>query len=177
MLIFAVDDEPKMLRLLHRAIAKAEPDAEIMDFEDDELLIDAVTKQGKQPDVVFADIQLQGCSGLELAVRIKRFVPQTKIIFVTASSLRNRSGSVKSWTTFFRPKPSRNLRRSCASAASGIFRYTLTTSRFDSSGQKQRSCSPISSTAREPFAPAAKSSRRSGKAAQRAATQSSICAC
>ena len=83
MLIFAVDDEPKMLRLLHRAIAKAEPDAEIMDFEDDELLIDAVTKQGKQPDVVFADIQLQGCSGLELAVRIKRFVPQTKIIFVT----------------------------------------------------------------------------------------------
>ena len=38
MLIFAIDDEPKMLRLLHRAIAEAEPDAEIMDFEDDELL-------------------------------------------------------------------------------------------------------------------------------------------
>ena len=83
MLIFAIDDEPKMLRLLHRAIAEAEPDAEIMDFEDDELLSDVITGQGKRPDVVFSDIELQGCSGLELAVRIKRLVPQTKIIFVT----------------------------------------------------------------------------------------------
>ena len=83
MLIFAIDDEPKMLKLLHRAIAEAEPDAEIMDFEDDELLFDVITGQGKRPDVVFSDIELQGCSGLELAVRIKRLVPQTKIIFVT----------------------------------------------------------------------------------------------
>ena len=32
MLIFAIDDEPKMLRLLHKAIAEAAPDAEIRDF-------------------------------------------------------------------------------------------------------------------------------------------------
>lgn len=32
MLILAIDDEPKMLRLLHKAIEEAMPDAHIMDF-------------------------------------------------------------------------------------------------------------------------------------------------
>ena len=33
MLIFAIDDEPHMLELLHKAIAQAEPEAEISDFD------------------------------------------------------------------------------------------------------------------------------------------------
>ena len=32
MRIYAIDDEPKMLRMLHDAIAEAEPSAEILDF-------------------------------------------------------------------------------------------------------------------------------------------------
>ena len=83
MLIFAIDDEPKMLRLLHGAIAEAAPGAEIMDFR---LGSDAVTRiqeGGLSPDVVFADIQMPGMTGLELAVRLKQLAPETGIVFVT----------------------------------------------------------------------------------------------
>ncbi|MBQ6154205.1 MAG: response regulator [Ruminococcus sp.] len=84
MLIFAIDDEENMLYLLHQAIAKAQPDAQIMDFGDDDELIGAITEQKKIPDVVFSDIELRGgVNGLELAVRIKNLSPDTKIIFVT----------------------------------------------------------------------------------------------
>ncbi len=84
MLIFAIDDEENMLYLLHQAIAKAQPDAEIMDFSDDDNLISAITEQKKMPDVVFSDIELRGgVNGLELAVRIKKLSPDSKIIFVT----------------------------------------------------------------------------------------------
>lgn len=84
MLIFAIDDKPKMLLLLHNAIEKAQPDAEIMDFEDDIAPIHAMTEQHKIPDVVFSEIELRGeKNGLELAVRIKQLSPQTSIIFVT----------------------------------------------------------------------------------------------
>lgn len=84
MLIFAIDDEENMLYLLHQAIAKAQPDAEIMDFSDDDDLISAITEQKKMPDVVFSDIELRGgVNGLELAVRIKKLSPDSKIIFVT----------------------------------------------------------------------------------------------
>ena len=62
MLIFALDDEPKMLKLLHMAIAEAAPDAEIMDFiEGDELLAAAAERT---PDVVFSDVELQGMTRL-----------------------------------------------------------------------------------------------------------------
>ena len=83
MIIFAIDDEPKMLRLLHRAIAEVEPSAEIMDFDDGAALLRAVGERRLRPDVVFADIELRGESGLVLAMRIKDAAPESKIIFVT----------------------------------------------------------------------------------------------
>lgn len=83
MLFFAIDDEPKMLRLLHKAIAEAEPDAEIMDFTDGDELLASMCERGMTPDVVFSDVELQGMTGLELAVQIKKTAPETKIIFVT----------------------------------------------------------------------------------------------
>ena len=52
MLIFAIDDEPKMLALLHDAIAEAEPDAEIMDFADGGEVISAIQERDLTPDVV-----------------------------------------------------------------------------------------------------------------------------
>lgn len=81
MLFFAIDDEPRMLRLLHKAITEAEPDAEIMDFTEGDELLAALSEH--TPDVVFSDVELQGMTGLELAVQIKKAVPETKIIFVT----------------------------------------------------------------------------------------------
>ena len=81
MLFFAIDDEPRMLRLLHKAITEAEPDAEIMDFTEGDELLAALSEH--TPDVVFSDVELQGMTGLELAVKIKNAAPETKIIFVT----------------------------------------------------------------------------------------------
>ena len=83
MLIFAIDDEPKMLVLLHDAIAKAAPDAEIRDFSDSGELLSAMEEEGLTPDVVFSDIELPEMNGLALAVEIKKQTPETKIIFVT----------------------------------------------------------------------------------------------
>lgn len=84
MLFFAIDDEPRMLSLLHKAIAEAEPGAEIMDFTEGDDLLAALSEH--TPDVVFSDVELQGMTGLELAVKIKNAAPEAKIIFVTGYS-------------------------------------------------------------------------------------------
>ena len=84
MLIYAIDDEPAMLEELHDAIAEAEPNAEIMDFETAPQVLAAL--DGQTPDVVFSDIRLPGMDGLALAVQIKNAAPMAKIIFVTGYS-------------------------------------------------------------------------------------------
>ena len=86
MLIFAIDDEPKMLRLLHKAIVKAAPDAEVKDYALGTEAITAIEDGGLTPDVVFSDIRMPKLDGLQLAVRLKTLVPDTKIIFVTGYS-------------------------------------------------------------------------------------------
>ena len=58
MRIYAIDDEPKMLRMLHDAIAEAEPSAEILDFSRAPEVMEALSDPGKKPDVVFSDIDL-----------------------------------------------------------------------------------------------------------------------
>ena len=83
MRIFAIDDEPKALRLLHEAIAEAEPGAEIADFSDGELALSAIREQSLAPDVVISDIELPGMTGLSFAVELKRIAPDAKIIFAT----------------------------------------------------------------------------------------------
>lgn len=83
MLIFAIDDEPAMLAELHDAIAEAEPNAEIADFETAPEVLAALDKQGRTPDVVFSDIRLPGMDGLSLAVQIKNRAPKAKLVFVT----------------------------------------------------------------------------------------------
>ena len=86
MLIFAIDDEPAMLEDLHEAIAEAAPDAEIMDFMRAGAALSVITEEGKRPDIVFADIEMPGMNGLNLAVQIKNRTPETKIVFVTGFS-------------------------------------------------------------------------------------------
>ena len=86
MLLFAIDDEPKMLRLLHAAMQEAAPDARIMDFPLGVEALAAIEEQGLRPDAVFSDIQMPGLDGLTLAARLKRLVPETKLVFVTGFS-------------------------------------------------------------------------------------------
>ena len=71
MTILAIDDEPKALRLLHDAIAEAEPNAEIVDYSDGEAALTAIRSQALTPDVVFSDIELPELSGLAFAVELK----------------------------------------------------------------------------------------------------------
>ena len=83
MRVFAIDDEPKMLRLLHDAIAQAAPEAEITDFLLGTDAVFYIAETGIRPDAVFSDIQMPGLTGLELAVRLKQIAPDTKLVFVT----------------------------------------------------------------------------------------------
>lgn len=83
MLIFAVEDEPKMLRALHHAIAEAEPEAVIRDFAKASEVIRAIG-EGARPEVIFSDVEMPGMDGLELALRVKEGSPESRIIFVTA---------------------------------------------------------------------------------------------
>ena len=83
MLIYAIDDEPNMLYLLHEAIAEAAPEAEIVDFSLGSEAVERIEREGVRPDVVFSDIRMPGISGLELAARLKALSPGTRLVFVT----------------------------------------------------------------------------------------------
>ena len=83
MTIFAIDDEPKALQLLHDAIIAAEPNAELFDFSDGESALQSLREQRLTPSAVFSDIELPGMSGLAFAVELKKLSPETKLVFVT----------------------------------------------------------------------------------------------
>lgn len=83
MLIFAIDDEPLLLRALHRAIAEAAPESEIMDFPLGTEAVRALEAGGPRPDIVFSDIRMPELDGLSLAVKLKTLAPNAKVVFVT----------------------------------------------------------------------------------------------
>lgn len=83
MLIYAIDDEPNMLYLLHDAISEAMPEAEIRDFRLGSEAVAQIENDSARPDVVFSDIRMPGLTGLELAARMKKLSPETKMVFVT----------------------------------------------------------------------------------------------
>ena len=84
MKILCVDDEPLMLQMLEMAIKEAQPDADVLAFDDqDELLEDA--KSGGC-DIAFLDIHMRGMNGVELAKELKAVNPKMNIIFVTGFS-------------------------------------------------------------------------------------------
>jgi phosphomannomutase len=86
MLIFAIDDEPKSLELLHDTIAQAAPEAEIRDYPLGTAAIDAIMAQHLRPNIVFTDIQMPELDGLALATQVRAASPATRLVFVTAYS-------------------------------------------------------------------------------------------
>lgn len=71
---------------LHRAIAEAEPQAEIRSFTNARALLKAICEEGERPDVLFTDIEMPEISGLALAKKLKDASPETSIVFVTGYS-------------------------------------------------------------------------------------------
>lgn len=85
MLIYAVDDEPLLLKMLEEAIRRAEPDVVVRSFDRANMLM-AALQEGHKPDVIFTDIEMPGMTGLELAAQVKMVLPETKLVFVTGFS-------------------------------------------------------------------------------------------
>ena len=83
MMIFAIDDEPKALTVLCRAITEAASEADLREFDNAADLLAAVN-EGTIPDVLFSDADMPGMSGVELARRLKRSCPNMNVIFATA---------------------------------------------------------------------------------------------
>ena len=86
MMIFAIDDEPKALRVLCRCVEAAAPGAGLRAFDSAFAALDAIRFGGLFPDIVFSDIEMPGLSGLEFAVALKKVSPDTRVVFVTAFS-------------------------------------------------------------------------------------------
>ena len=83
MIIYAIDDEPLLLRAAERAIKEAVPDAEVMTFQRASDALEETEKKGTKPDAVFTDIEMPGMNGLEFAVKMKSLSKSTRIIFTT----------------------------------------------------------------------------------------------
>lgn len=86
MLVFAIDDEPIALTVLHNAIAEAAPEADIMDFPLGTDALQAIRERGLHPNVLFSDIRMPQLDGLALAAQVRSASPVTKLVFVTAYS-------------------------------------------------------------------------------------------
>ena len=84
MKILCVDDEALMLQMLEMAIREAQPDADVLAFDEPEDLLDEAKANGC--DIAFLDIHMSGMTGVELAKELKGVNPKMNIIFVTGFS-------------------------------------------------------------------------------------------
>ena len=85
MRILAIDDNKQALKLLIKIIAEVLPSAEIFPFsKPSELLGFANNSENIPCDIAFLDIKMAGMNGLEVAKRLKDYIPKINIIFVTA---------------------------------------------------------------------------------------------
>ena len=82
MRILLVDDEQLQLLRLENACKKVLPDGEYFSYTNP---IQAIEKsQDKMIDIAFLDIEMPKFNGIQLAKKLKKINPNTKIIFVTA---------------------------------------------------------------------------------------------
>lgn len=82
MKFLVIDDEQLALDRLVRELKTVVADAQISSFMDPDELISFV-ELNKDFDVAFLDIQMTGITGVELAKKLKEFIPNINIIFVT----------------------------------------------------------------------------------------------
>jgi two-component system LytT family response regulator len=83
--IICIDNEKYALDILVRAVHEAAPDAELRSYSRAMDML-AEVRQSFVPDVVFADIEMPGMTGLDLAVELKKISGDVNIIFVTGYS-------------------------------------------------------------------------------------------
>lgn len=78
---FVVDDEKFALERMVRELKTAEPEAEISAFSDPNEMLEYAS--GNPCDVAFLDVRMGSMTGVELAKRLREFMPKINIIFVT----------------------------------------------------------------------------------------------
>ncbi|MDO4732580.1 MAG: response regulator [Bacillota bacterium] len=83
MIVFALDDEPLLLRRLCRGISEEMPDAELHGFDRGSAVL-AAMEEGLLPDVAFLDIEMPGMSGIEMAECIIARAPDCSLVFCTS---------------------------------------------------------------------------------------------
>ena len=89
MLRIAVCDDEKRLAeenkaVLEKALAEICVSAEINVYTDSRNLLYDITEDGFHYDLLLSDIEMPELSGMELAERIKPFLPDIRIIFITS---------------------------------------------------------------------------------------------
>lgn len=80
------DDDREQIEITRRTVQDAlgKRMAEIDLFSDGMDLITSLEKSDYRPDVVFLDIQMPKCSGIEVAKRINVLAPACRIVFLTS---------------------------------------------------------------------------------------------
>ena len=81
MRFFVVDDEKIALDRMVRELKSAAPEAEVCAFSDPNALLNFAKKNSC--DVAFLDVRMGSMTGVELAKKLKEFLPKLNIIFVT----------------------------------------------------------------------------------------------
>ncbi len=82
MRVFVIDDENIILKGTANQVRKARPEAEILSF-DSPLQAIGTIQEGKVPDVVFLDIQMEEMSGIEAATQMSKLSDRINFIFTT----------------------------------------------------------------------------------------------
>ena len=78
---FVVDDEKIALDRMVRELKIAQPDAEVSAFSDPNDLLEFAREN--PCDVAFLDVRMGSMTGVELAKRLKEFIPKLNVVFVT----------------------------------------------------------------------------------------------
>lgn len=84
MLVFALDDEPLLLRKLKRTIQEVLPEAEVREFARASAALKCIEEEQTFPDLIFLDIEMPGMTGMKLAESIVAINPKCRIIFCTS---------------------------------------------------------------------------------------------
>lgn len=82
------DDDIEMVtnhkKVVEECLAQLESVGQVTTYTDSENILYDITEDGKFYDLVLLDIEMPGFSGMEVAGKIKPFLPNAKVIFITS---------------------------------------------------------------------------------------------